>query len=60
MSFFKFENMKFKYPMEFKQIRDAFIDLLDGINDWRDIQKFTGLPDERCKEILEIFKKETK
>jgi hypothetical protein len=54
MSFFKFENMNFK------QIRDAFIDLLDGITDWRDIQKFTGLSDERCKEILEIFKKEIK
>ena len=32
-------------------------ELLDGNYNWREIQEFTGLPEERCKEIENIGKK---
>ena len=32
---------------------DALTDLLDG-KDWIDIQSETGLPKERCKEIVKL------
>ena len=31
--------------------------LLDGNYNWREIQEFTGLPEQRCKEIENIGKK---
>jgi len=37
------------------KVRDAFLDVLDG-NSWPDeIQYITGLDDERCKEISNLF-----
>lgn len=38
----------------FDQLAEAFLDLLDGINEFHDIQYFTGLSEERCKDILNI------
>ena len=34
-------------------IKRAFFDVLDGAT-WRDIQHMTGMPEERCREIIEI------
>ncbi len=41
--------------ISFEQLANAFIDILDGVTDWREIQHFTGLSDERCKDIYNIF-----
>lgn len=38
-----------------KIYKDVIIDVLDGNSDWRDIRYNTGLDEERCKEIEEIF-----
>ena len=35
----------------------AFVEVLDGSSSWWDIQAFTGLPDERCKELNDLFVK---
>ena len=32
-------------------------ELLDGNYNWKEIERFTGLPEERCKEIENIGKK---
>lgn len=41
--------------ISFEQLANAFIDVLDGVTDWREIQKFTGLSEARCKDIYNIF-----
>jgi hypothetical protein len=40
---------------QFNILREVVIGLLDGNSDWREIQKQTGLSEERCKEIEDIY-----
>jgi hypothetical protein len=35
-------------------IKEALLDLLDGMTDWKEIQRFTGMSETRCKEIYNI------
>lgn len=37
------------------EIETAFVDVMDGNSKWHDIQTHTGLSEERCKEIQELF-----
>ena len=39
----------------FEKVVNAFTDLLDGNHKWYEIKKRTGLSDERCKEIEDLF-----
>lgn len=39
----------------YKQLMEAFTDLLDGNSAWYEIHASTGCPEERCKEISRIF-----
>jgi hypothetical protein len=41
----------------YEQLTIAFLELLDGINRWEEIQHFTGLSEARCKNILDIRNK---
>ena len=45
-----------KLESENKELRDALTDVLDG-NDQHDIMDQTGLDEERCKEIEDLFYK---
>ena len=38
-----------------EDLESALIDLLDGQSDWYDIKYYTGLSDERCKEIETLY-----
>jgi hypothetical protein len=40
-----------------EMLKEVFMDLLDGNYDWQEIQYTTGLPEKRCREISDIFKK---
>ena len=40
-----------------EELESALIDVLDGSQEWWSIQETTGLSDERCKEISELFYK---
>lgn len=40
----------------YDKVVNAFLDILDGNSNWYDIQYNTGLSDERCKEIEQLFK----
>lgn len=31
-----------------------FLRLTDGISDWEEVQRITGLPEKDCKEILAV------
>lgn len=42
---------------ELKTLKKALIDVLDGDSAWYEIREKTGLPDDRCKEIAELFAK---
>jgi hypothetical protein len=37
------------------RIVKAFVDVMDGNSKWHDIQADTGLSEERCKEIQNIY-----
>lgn len=37
------------------ELEAALVDVLDGNFRWYEIQENTGLSDERCKEIQELF-----
>ena len=39
----------------YDKVVKAFLDVLDGNQKWYDIQAQTGLPEERCKEIEQLF-----
>ena len=43
-----------------EEIAAAFVDALDGNQQWHEIQYFTGLPQERCEAISEMFKQLTR
>ena len=49
-------NKNFKEP-DNELLENALIDLLDGNADWYEIKSRTGLSDERCKEIEDLFYK---
>ncbi len=36
-------------------LEKALLDLLDGNQDWIDIKRQTGLPDDRCKELTALY-----
>ena len=36
-------------------LKSAFVDLLDGTDGWKEIQRTTGLPKERCQQIYNLF-----
>lgn len=41
-------------PLDYESILEkAIIDLLD-LMEWKDVQRSTGLPEQRCKEILAL------
>ena len=40
-----------------ENLESAIIDVLDGSSEWWSIQEVTGLSDERCKEISDLFAK---
>lgn len=43
-------------PNHLTAIEEAFLDLCDGnYTHWKDIQRDTGLTEERCKEILALY-----
>jgi hypothetical protein len=50
----EFVHEEFFSLITFDQLAGAFLDLLDGIYEFQDIQHFTGLSEERCKNILNI------
>lgn len=39
----------------YSELAQAYLDLLDGWADWREVQQQTGLTDERCKDLVKIF-----
>jgi hypothetical protein len=40
---------------DLEEVESAFIDVLDGNEQWHTIQENTGLSEERCKEIESIY-----
>ena len=40
--------------MNMDEILEAFKDILDGVS-WEDLQRFTGLPTDRCIQILALW-----
>ena len=48
-----------KLEDELAKVKEAFIDVVDG-NDVSDIQYVTGLSNERCQEIYNLYCKLTK
>jgi hypothetical protein len=41
--------------VSYEELRNAFLDVLDGNSRWYEIQYITGLGEERSKEIENIF-----
>lgn len=41
---------------EYKELVEAFLDLIDG-EDERDIHRNTGLPEPRCQEIYDLYRR---
>ncbi len=39
----------------YDKVVKAFLDVLDSNQAWYDIQYNTGLPEDRCKEIEQLF-----
>jgi hypothetical protein len=50
-------NNKNEELKKFKEVKMAFVDVLDGWAHWHNIMKQTGLSKERCKEIEQLFNK---
>lgn len=48
--------MKDKRKVSYEELVEAFTDILDGQSDWYEIYYQTGINEERCKEITEIFR----
>ena len=43
--------------ISFEQLRNAFVDALRNFgDDWKEIQKESGLTNQRCKDISRIYK----
>ena len=48
-----------KLKDEYDELKQAFLDALEGNYQPHDIQYFTGLSDERCKEISDLYERLT-
>ena len=40
---------------QYEELKAAFLDVLDGNSTWWDIMYYTGLSEDRCKEIEELY-----
>lgn len=38
-----------------EELESAIIDVLDGCHEWYEIREGTGLSEERCREISELY-----
>jgi hypothetical protein len=52
----KFGTENYIHKDDFDILKNAFLDILDGTNDYFEIQYLTGLDFKRCEEILSIAK----
>lgn len=52
-----FELLEYNEKEELVLIMKAFVDALDGVSDWKEIQNQTGLPTDRCIEISKLYNK---
>ena len=54
------DKLEDEKEVSYEQLKEAFVDLLDGYHHWYDINELTGFSEERCKEISELFVKLSK